>query len=202
MKYKELFYVSIISILFSFNLINKNPIKSIVDTSFSLKDAPLQVSTKLLTSEESQSILKYDLTDKGYKPVEVTISNSGSHTYEISRASTSLACATPKEVAWKATRGSIPRGIGLKILGFFFWPLAIPSAIDTVYTVKKHRSIVSILTAKGFKDQAEAIPPYSLVKRILYIPEDQFIPTFTLSLEDLTEDDLVVIPVTCQPKGE
>lgn len=199
MKYKDLFYVSILSILASFNLINVSPIKSVksmIDSSFSLKDQPLHVSTRLLTSEESQILLKHDLIEKGYQPVEVTISNSGSHTYQISRASTSLPCAKPEEVAWKETRGSIPHGIGFKVLGFFFWPFAIPSAIHSIHTIKKHRSIVQVLTAKGFKDDAETVLPYSLVKRVLYIPREQFTKTFTFALEDLTGDELVVIPIT------
>lgn len=193
MKYKDLFYISILTILFSFNLINKNSLQSIID--FSLKDQPIQISTKLLTASESQSILKHDLIARGYKPIEVTISNSGSHIYTISRASTSLACATAEDIAWKETRGSIPTGIGLKALSFIFLPFAAVSMIDSIHTIKKHRSIVQILKAKGFKDEAEEILPYSLVKRVLYIPNEQFVKNFTLALEDITGDELIVVPV-------
>ncbi|MGH2612208.1 MAG: hypothetical protein ACRDFB_04055 [Rhabdochlamydiaceae bacterium] len=195
MKSKDYFYISLLSILFSFNLINKNPIQSILDTPFSLEDKALQISVRALTSEESRSILKYDLTANGYKPIEVTISNQGSHTYELSRASTSLPCATAKEIAWKKTKGTIPRGLGLKILGFIFWPFAIASGIEGIATYKKHKQMVNILKAKGFKDDAEEILPYSLVKRVLYVPKDKFEKTFSVALEDLTGDDLIVIPV-------
>ena len=195
MKSKDYFYISLLSILFSFNLINKNPIQSILDTSFSLEDKVIHVSARALSSDESKSILKYDVMAKGYKPIEVTISNQGSHTYEISRASTSLPCATSKEIAWKETKGTIPRGLGLKVLGFIFWPFSIVSTVESIATFKKHKQIINVLKAKGFKDDAEEILPYSLVKRILYIPKDKFEKTFSVSLEDLTADELVVKPV-------
>ena len=195
MKAKDYFYITLLSVLFSFNLINKNLVQSILQTPFSLDDKALHVSVRALSAQESTSILKYDLTAQGYKPIEVTISNQGSHAYEISRASTSLPCATAKEIAWKKTKGTIPRGLGLKILGFIFWPFAIASGIEGIATIKNHTRLVNILKAKGFKDDAEAILPYSLVKRVLYIPEDKFEKTFSVALEDLTSDELVVIPV-------
>ena len=195
MKSKDYFYISLLTVLFSFNLINKNPVSSLLTTPFSLKDKALEVSVRTLSKDESLSILKYDVTAKGYKPIEVTISNQGSHTYEISRSSTSLPCATAKEIAWKHTKGTIPRGLGLKILGFIFWPFSIASGIEGIATLKKHKQIVKVLKAKGFKDDAEQIVPYSLTKRILYIPEDKFEKTFSVSLEDVTGDELVVVPV-------
>jgi hypothetical protein len=195
MKSKDYFYITLFSVLFSFNLISRNPVPSLLKAPFSLEDKALQASARLLSKEESSSILKYDVTAKGYMPIEVTITNQGSHTYEISRSSTSLPCATAKEIAWKHTKGTIPRGVGLKILGFLFWPFAIVSGIEGIVTFKKHKQIVKILKAKGFKDDAEEIAPYSLVKRVLYIPKDKFEKTFTVALEDVTGDELVVIPV-------
>ncbi len=198
MKSKDYFYISLLTVLFSFNLINKNPVPSLLTAPFSLKDKALEVSVRTLSKEEGASILKYDVTGKGYRPIEVTITNQGSHTYEISRASTSLPCATAKEIAWKHTKGTIPRGLGLKILGFIFWPFSIASGIEGIVTLKKHKQIVKVLNAKGFKDKAEQIVPYSLTKRVLYIPEDKFEKTFSVALEDVTGDELVVIPVEVQ----
>ncbi len=198
MKSKDYFYIALLSILFSFNLINKNPVSSITDTPFSLEDKNLQVTVRVLPTDESKNVLKYDVEGRGYTPVEVTIVNQGSHAYEIDRSATSLPCATAQEIAWKETKSSIPRGLGLKILGFVFWPFSIASGVDSIVSYKKHRQIVNILKAKGFKDDAEAILPYSVVKRVLYIPEDKFEKTFSVSLEDKTSDELVVVPVTIE----
>lgn len=195
MKSKDYFYIALLSILFSFNLINKNTVSSITETPFTLEDKNLQVSVRVLPTDESKNILKYDVEGRGYTPVEVTIVNQGSHAYEIDRSATSLPCATAKEIAWKESKSALPRGLGLKILGFIFWPFSIASGVDSIMTYKKHRQIVNILNAKGFKDEAEAILPYSVVKRVLYIPEKKFEKSFSVSLEDKTSDKLVVIPV-------
>lgn len=198
MKSKDYFYIALLSILFSFNLIKNNPVASIVKTPFTLEDKALQVTARELSVCESESILKYDISGRGYKPIEVTIVNQGSHSYEIDRSATSLPCATAKEIAWKETKRAMPRGLGLKILGFMFWPFSIASGIDSIATYKTHRQIVNVLKAKGFKDDPEAILPYSVVKRVLYIPEDKFEKTFSVSLEDTTNDELVVLPVEVQ----
>jgi len=191
MKSKDYFYISLFTILFSFNLIKPNPIQS----TFTLDDKDLTVTARTLSAEESGTILKHDVVAKGYTPVEITISNQGSHTYEISRASTSLPCATASEIAWQETKGAIPRGIGLKVLGFIFWPFSIASSVDSIVTYKKHKKIVKILDAKGFKDEVERVSPYTLVKRVLYIPQEKFENSFTVALEDVTGDELVVVPV-------
>jgi hypothetical protein len=161
----------------------------------SLEDRGLKVSAKVYTPAESRQVLRINLSTKGYVPVEITIHNSTHHTYAISRASTALKSAQPKEIAWKVTKGSIPRGIGLKVLSLVFWPMNVVSSIDSIFTFKKHRSILKILSAKGFKTKEEIVLPYSMVKRLLYVPKDLFYSDFSVALEDKTAEELVVIPV-------
>jgi len=161
----------------------------------SLHDEILTVSAKVYNPDESKQILKTDLVSRGYVPVEITIMNPGEHTYGISIASTGLDLATPEQIAWKESARGIPRGVVLKILSIFFWPFTIPSTIDTIYSIKKHASTVSVLTAKGLKEAEEIVLPYSLVKRVLYVPEDSFNKTFSVSLQNLHTEEQVVIPV-------
>jgi hypothetical protein len=85
--------------------------------------------------------------------------------------------------------------VGWRILSFFFWPLMVPSTIDSVVSFKKNRMLLKSLTAKGFKEIDEIVLPYSLVKRLLYIPQEAFYNDFSVSMEDLDGDELVVIPV-------
>jgi hypothetical protein len=103
--------------------------------------------------------------------------------------------AKPKTIAWKFTKRGIPRALGLKILSMVFWPFSIPSAVDSIYSFKKHTTLIKVLTAKGFKEVDEIVLPYSMVKRVLYIPKALFYKTFSVSLEDQHTDELVVIPV-------
>ena len=162
----------------------------------SLEERGVAVSARVYSREESQQFLHLDLEGKGYVPVEITIKNPGDHTYTISACSTAMSSAKPQEIAWKVTKGAIPRGVGLKIFSLFFWPFMIPSTIDSIHTFKTHQSFIKTLTAKGFKETDEIVLPYSLVKRVLYIPEASFYANFSVSLEDLTADELVVIPVS------
>ena len=171
------------------------PVPSAFTEDFTLEDKKLQVTAKTYTAEESCHILKTDLEDMGYIPVEVTIQNQGDRSYAISMASTAMSSARPKDVAWKYTRSTIPRAIGWKVLSYVFWPFTIPSTIDSIHSFKKHRSIVKVLTAKGFKEVDEVVLPYSLVKRMLYIPKNAYYDTFSVSMEDLNGDELVVVPV-------
>jgi hypothetical protein len=110
-------------------------------------------------------------------------------------ASTAQKSEKPKDVAWKFHKASIARGVGWRIVSFFCWPLSIPSAIDSIVSYKKNRSVLKSLTAKGFKEVDEVVLPYSVVKRLLYIPQASFYNTFSVSMEDLDGDELVVIPV-------
>ncbi len=160
-----------------------------------LEDRELAITAKVYTPEESKKILKMDLAAKGYVPVEVTVQNAGHHSYAISGASTAMRSAKPQEIAWKVSKGAIPRGVGLKILSLVFWPMTVASSVDSIFTFKKHLSVVKILSAKGFKEDDEIVLPYSVVKRILYVPRGAFYEDFSVALEDLSSKELVVIPV-------
>ncbi len=160
-----------------------------------LEDKKLQVSARVYSAEESEHILRVDLVDKGYVPVEITIQNQGDHSYAISMASTAQKSDKPKDVAWKFHKASVARSVGWRIVSFFCWPLSIPSAIDSIVSYKKNRSVLKALTAKGFKEVDEVVLPYSVVKRLLYIPQASFYNTFSVSMEDLDGDELVVVPV-------
>lgn len=160
-----------------------------------LEDRGVFVTAKVYTPQECRKVLHLDLSAKGYVPVEITIQNSGHHTYAISRASTALKSAKPKEIAWKVTKRGIPRGIGLKILSLVFWPMNVVSSIDSIVSFKKHLSTVKTLSAKGFKKNDEIVLPYSMVKRVLYVPQEVFYPDFSVALEDQTTKELVVVPV-------
>jgi ketosteroid isomerase-like protein len=195
MKLKGLVYALGGTLFLIFASWKPSPIPPVFTEEFTLEDRKLQVTAKAYTAEESRQILQTNLIGMGYIPVEVTIQNQGDHAYAISMASTAMSSARPKDVAWKYTVAGIPRAIGWKVLSYVFWPFTVPSTIDSIISYKKHRSIVKILTAKGFKEVDEVVLPYSLVKRLLYIPEKSFYDTFSVSMEDLNGDELVVVPV-------
>lgn len=155
----------------------------------------LDLSARVYTPEDSKECLHRDLLSRGYIPVEVSINNNTGKAYAISGASVPMACATPSQVAWSVTKGSLPRSIGYKILGFFFWPFSIPGTIDSIRTYKGHRALVKDLTAKTLKEQDEIIPPYAAVKRVIYVKKENMREEFTFSLQEVDGRDLKVIPL-------
>lgn len=195
MKIKGLIYALAGSLFLISASWKPSAIPAVFKEQMTLEDKKLEVTARVYSPEESSQILHTDLIDMGYIPVEVTIRNQGDHAYTISRACTAMSSAKPKDVAWTYTKSGIPRAIGWKVLSYVFWPFTIPSTIDSIHSFKKHRSIVKVLTAKGFKEIDEIVLPYSLVKRLLYIPKDSFYDTFSVSMEDLNADELVVIPI-------
>ena len=175
-----------------------NPVPTPINFSddLTMEDKKLKVSARIYSAQESEQVLNVDLVGKGYVPVEVTIQNQGNHSYAISMSSTALRSDRAKDVAWKYHKASIARGAGWRIVSFFCWPLMIPSMIDSIVSFKKNRSLVKALKARGFKEQDEVVLPFSLVKRLLYIPQEAFYSDFSVSMEDLDGDELVVIRVT------
>lgn len=195
MKLKNLVYGILGCAILMSSVWKPAPVPASFTHNLTLEDKKLQVSARVYSAEESEHILKVDLIDKGYVPVEVTIQNQGDHKYAISMASTAQRSEKPKNVAWKFHKGSVARGMGWRIVSFFCWPLMIPSAIDSIVSYKKNKSLVKSLIAKGFKEIDEVVLPYSVVKRLLYIPQEAFYNTFSVSMEDLDGDELVVVPV-------
>ncbi len=147
----------------------------------------LEVSYKALDAEESKLYLNRDLIDRGYQPVHITIQNNSPNTYEIAPDGVSLPLALPKDVAMKVTKRAIPRAIGYKIASFFFWPLMIPSTIDSINTYKTHKSLKRAFAAKAIKE--EIILPYSTVHRILFVKAEDYNEQFSIALVNKSSGD-------------
>jgi hypothetical protein len=163
-------------------------------SSFGEENGGVKITAKAYTSDESQAFLHQNLLNKGYAPVELVIHNNTANAYTLSAASVPLLCDRGNDVAWSITKKAIPRGVGLKVLGFLFWPFTIPSAIDTIVTYKKHQSLTKDLTAKTLKEQEEIVPPYASITRVLYVKSEGFRETFSVSLQDIESKELLVIP--------
>lgn len=147
----------------------------------------LQVSYKTLSSDESKQYLSRDLIENGYQPIHVTIQNNTSNTYQIAPSSVNMPTASGKEVANKITKSALPRAIAFRIASFFFWPLMIPSTIDSIKTHATHKSLKRDFSAKSIKE--ETILPYSTVHRLLYIPLEEYKEHFTFTLIDKNSGD-------------
>lgn len=147
----------------------------------------LQVSYKIFSSEDSQYYLDRDLLDYGFQPIHITIQNNTPNSFEIGPSSVNLPTASGQEVANKITKRSLPRAIAFRIASLFFWPLVIPSTIDSIKTYATHRSLKKDYTSKALK--VEMIAPYSTIHRIVFIPLKDHNNYLTITLIDKDSGD-------------
>lgn len=150
---------------------------------FSLNDNRVVVIAKAMTVEESKRNFGHDLISRGIQPLHVTIENNTSEEYSLCPSSVDLPCVKPDKVAFKITKSSIPRGIAYRVASLFFWPLMIPSTIDSIRVMSHHKNLKKDFLAKSMKD--EIVAPYSTFHRVLFVPQEHFKHVFKVTLIEL-----------------
>jgi hypothetical protein len=150
---------------------------------FSLDHTYVTVVAKAMSSSESKQNFGHDLVSRGVQPLQLSIQNNTSNEYSLCPSSVDLPRIEPSKVAFKVTKGAIPRGIAYKIASFFFWPFMIPSTIDSIRVLSHHKHLKKDLMAKSMRD--EVVAPYSTFHRVLFVPKDAFKQTFKVTLIEL-----------------
>lgn len=168
------------------------------ETTF-LNDDTIHVMAKAYTSEESKKYLKKDLLKYGIQPVQITIQNNSREEFSLSNGSVDLPTAEPSSIAKKVMISALPRGIILRVASIFFWPVMIPSTIDSVITIKSYKIIKNDLTAKSVKK--EVIAPYSIYNRIVFVPMKEYKESFDINLIEIPSLKTKVIHVSGLEKG-
>lgn len=154
------------------------------------------IEAKAYSSQESRQKLSYDLLHWNFQPVELIIQNNTATTFFLSSAGVETSLATAQDVALHVSSSSIPRGIVLKILGFFFWPIMIPATIDSIFTLKSHLDMRTDFHTKTIKEEGEQILPYSTAYRVIFVPIKHYEEQFTLYLQDASSQYLFPYPVS------
>lgn len=159
------------------------------------KDQGIFVSAKVYTLEKSCLNLSRDLLREGYIPIELAFYNQSAHTYLLSAESVDLKLTSSQTIFKQAVKGSIARKVGFSVAGLFFWPMIIPSTIDSIHSHRVHKKLKKELEAKTLKGEEEKLPPYSSMRRILYVQEEEFKREFAVSLRDADSGKQVQVPV-------
>lgn len=128
------------------------------------------ITSKVFNASDSKKYLSRDLLSRGFQPIQLTIHNNTTSTVSIEDVD--MPQVAPSKVALKVTKDAVPRAIGYKIASLIFWPFMIPSTIDGIRTLNTHSKMVADFEAKAVK--SEAILPYSVVQRILFIKDKDF----------------------------
>lgn len=143
------------------------------------------ITAKMFSSKDSKFLLGHNLNKRNVVPIQVDVQNNTSNEYSLCASSVDLPHINPKKVAFKVFKSSIPRAIGWRIAGFFFWPLMIPGTIDGAISYSHYRNLRKDLEAKSLKEKGEVISPYTTFHRILYVPKNKVKNSFAVTIIDL-----------------
>ncbi len=172
------------------------------EAAFSKEAQGLNVVAKTYTPGESRSFLQRNLIKSGYQPIQITVQNNTSNSYNLSAEGISMPTASAGKVAGSVSKKALPRGIALKIASLLFWPFMIPSTIDGIITLKTHISLHKDFSAKSVKEKQEIVAPYSTYNRVIFVPLKQLKDTLTVTLIDQDSDEHLsfISPVTKSDK--
>ncbi len=177
---------SIFLLTTGFERYQNHPLKSVTTDlmpSFSLDDAKVMVYAKAMTPADSQRSFGHDLISRGVQPVQITVENNTSDKYAMCPSSVDLPRIEASKIAFKVTKSTIPRSIGYKIAGFFFWPFMIPGTIDSIRVLSHHQKLKKDILAKSMKE--EVVAPYSTYNRVIFVPKKDYQETFKVTLIEL-----------------
>lgn len=167
--------------------------------SFADEDRGVDVFAKAYTKEESERYLNRNVPGLGYQPIQVIVQNKTGDTYILSTDGIDLPVVKSKEVVGKVLKKAIPRSIGLKIAGLFFWPLLIPDAINSIVTMKMQASLRKDLAAKTINE--DLIPSYSTINRVFFVKTEDYRENFVITLKELQKETPMVFEMH-PPKPE
>lgn len=155
----------------------------------------IEVYCSKYDSGNSIDFLDIDFPRRGYEPIEVLIQNNTKNSYYLSSSSLNIESVSAKKISKKLNKSFIPRAIGYRIAELFFWPIIIPDTVDTIITLKNSDNINTEFFAKSIKEEAEVIPPYSSVKRIVFVEEGKTPKDISVSLTDTkTNRETICLP--------
>ena len=170
-------------------------IQEVSNISFTSDNQGIEIASKVVSKEDQ---FVKDLSSSGYTLIEIEIKNQTNKEFNLSQDSLSLPQASTKEITWGITKKAIPRSIGLKIASFFFFPMMIPSAIDSLVTYKNHRSLKSDLKVKTLKKDGETLLPYTTTKRFIFVKEGDWAKwteskSFEITLQETNTPKLLTV---------
>ncbi|HSX38716.1 MAG TPA: hypothetical protein VLE95_07805 [Chlamydiales bacterium] len=140
----------------------------------------VSVGAKAFNKADCKKYLDRDVISEGYQPVQIYIQNSSEKDYLFALNRISVSFATPEEVAEKVHTSTAGRAAGYGVGALFLWPLAIPAIVDGVKSAKANEALDNDFSAKVAHDQI--IFRHSHFNKLLFVPVNEYQPTFTITL--------------------
>lgn len=148
----------------------------------------------MFNKSDCKKYLDRDVISEGYQPVQLFIQNGSDKDYVFSLSRVSLPTARAEEVAEKAHTSTAGRATGYGVAAVFLWPLAIPAIIDGVKSSNANEALDNDFSAKAAHDQI--ISHHSHFNKILFVPVNEYQPTFTITLVEQNSNVLKTLNIT------
>ena len=144
-----------------------------------LKECPeiegVRIGCKTLSTKECKTYLDRNVISKGFLPIQFTFENFSDQRYFFSSDSLSLPKVNPAIVAETVHTNTLGRIILYSIGGLY-----VPAAVDGYLSWNANKALDQDFQRKA-KDHL-VIYPRSLATTLVFVPEAQFSPVFSLSL--------------------
>lgn len=144
--------------------------------------SPLRIKAHALSPEESRFFVPAEAVKQGYQVMLMSVENTTPFQYELKQSWVDLSHAEKKKLMKSKRIASLTRSVFFKIIGFFFWPAAIPGAVDTLVTMKREHSLKNKIHAALLKKEGEIVLPYSMIQRYLIITDAKLPKEFKMQL--------------------
>lgn len=178
---KDKFIIPIIALIGSFALLSgwTNDITSSLPALAPTTEAKrLTIQTKVLTADESKEQLTRDLLSRRVQPIQVTIHNNTSAIITIDDIDAKQISVT--RMTNRVAVDAVPRLVGFRVAALFYWPIGFIASIDGLKTFTKYMRMKREFGARKMK--LEAIPPYSTLNRVLFIPCEEMKDSVNITL--------------------
>lgn len=190
--FRKLYYIISASlILYSFTPYH-NPHPSFLDKRATFDQGEVQIEVKAYDKGDCTNLLSKSLWSNGYRPVQVVFINNTPQTLSVCPGSIDLDTVSAKEMLKKLKNKALGRKIGYSILGIFFWPLIIPSTLDTIIHTSWLKGLERSLHTKMIRK--ELIHPYSSITRVFFVKQEDLKEKFDINLVELESLKIISYP--------
>jgi len=155
----------------------------------------IMAGAKAFNKSDCKKYLDRDVISEGYQPVQLFIQNGSDKDYVFSLSRISLPTARAEEVAEKVHTNTAGRAAGYGAAAWLtFGILAVPAIVDGIKSSNANEALDNDFSAKTAHDQI--VFHHSHFNKILFVPVNEYQPTFTITLVEQNSNTSKTLNVT------
>lgn len=141
-------------------------------------------SYKVFTKADCKKYLgRKKIIRKGYQPVQITLVNNTSHSFNFSLGAFSFPCISAEEMAERMDFSTTKRMAGWGVGSLFFSKsFLLPTAIEATVSGKESAKLQKDFIKKGLSNTV--IKPYDVLNGLIFVEKSSFNPHFSFTLRN------------------